>query len=351
MNLALHVTLFALGATAYAGIGLLSQLSKDPKTGTYAYSMPSVILGSEICKLLISTTFLIHEEGSVSGGFKKIRWMPWQTLAFFSVPSLIYCVGNNLDILCNRYMDSATFQVCSQLKILATALLWSLVFRESLGSRKWTALCLLLLGGAFASWPSDTSKAGAVQHMYITKLGVVSIIVYASCSASAAIATEWIYKTVSATDSIHLQNIAMYTIGVITNFCLFFLARKPSDGFPHLFEGFNFWTWCLMLNFCLLGILISFIMKYLDNIQKLLMSGASMYVSAIFTTVMLDLYPTIQFVLGLCIVTAGLVTFHWDKLSTLATPAKLQDGLKEAAARITDTGACKDVEQGRKSAD
>jgi UDP-galactose transporter len=215
--------------------------------------------------------------------------MPWQTLAFFSVPSVIYCIGNNLDILCNRYMDSATFQVCSQLKILATALLWSLVFRESLGSRKWAALCLLLLGGAFASWPSDTSKAGAVQHMYITKLGIVSIIAYASCSASAGIATEWIYKTVNVADSIHLQNIAMYTIGVITNFLFFFAVRKPSRDFPNVFEGFNFWTWCLMLNFSSLGILTSFILRYLDNIQKLLMSGASMYVSAICTTVLFGL--------------------------------------------------------------
>lgn len=331
----LHVTLFVLGATAYAGVGLLSQLSKNPKTGTYDYSMPSVILGSEICKLLISITFLIQEEGSVSKGFKTIRRMPWQTLAIFSAPSLLYCIANNLGILCNRYMDSATFQVCSQLKILATALLWSFVFRETLGSRKWTALCLLLLGSAIASWPHGMSKAGADQHMYITNLGIASVIGFAVCSAAAAVATEWIYKKVGAAESIHLQNIAIYAIGVITSFCFFFVGRKPSHGFPQVFEGFNFWTWCLMLNFCSLGLLVSFIMRYLDNIQKLLMGGASMYVSAVCTTVMFGLYPTINFVLGLCLVTGGLVTFHWDKLSTLA--------------RSTDTDACKNLEQGPKN--
>jgi UDP-galactose transporter len=329
MKQVLYPVLFLLGACGYAGVGIFSQLSKDPTTGTYRFNMPSVILGSEICKLLMSSMFLSQEEGSVNACIKKVWNMPRRTLLFFSVPSIIYAVGNNLDMVCNRFMDSATFQVCSQLKILFTALLWSFVFKESLGLRKWVALVCLLLGGAAASWPSGESEEdkSRLEHMYITNLGVLSIIAYASCGASAGIATEGIYKSIGAAESIHLQNIAMYSVGVVTIFILFVLSRKETTNFLDVFEGFNFWTWCLMLNFCSLGLLSSFIMKYLDNIQKLLMSGASMYVSATFTTFILGLQPTQNFIFGLLVVTSGLVIFNWDKLvAAKVVPSDIEMG-------------------------
>eukprot|EP00929_Paragymnodinium_shiwhaense_P083480 TRINITY_DN44513_c0_g1_i1.p1 TRINITY_DN44513_c0_g1~~TRINITY_DN44513_c0_g1_i1.p1 ORF type:complete len:338 (-),score=59.48 TRINITY_DN44513_c0_g1_i1:4-1017(-) len=316
LNWASYGGLFVLGSCLYAGLGILSQLSKEAD-GSYAYSMPSVVLGAESTKLLLSCCFLQQEVGGVDAAVKVVRRAPWKSWWMFAVPSAIYSVGNNLDMLCNQYMDSATFQVCAQLKILTTGVLWWCVFRQALGIRKWLALTMLMFGSALAAMP--TGDADAPRKMFIEPIGMVLILIYASCSALASVYTEYVYKTVGMNESIHFQNIAMYTFGIMLNFLFYMsdrrrqvLAGVEASWLP--MHGYNFWTWCLLANYAFMGLLTSFIMKYLDNIQKLLMAGASMYVSTFATSVLFRLLPSGTFVLGLAMVTGALATYHWEKI-------------------------------------
>jgi len=107
----------------------------------------------------------------------------------------------------------------------------------------------------------------------------------------------------------------MYTFGVIMNGTMYahgkIQANEPGSWLPC--KGYDFWTWCLLANYAFMGLLTSFIMKYLDNIQKLLMAGASMYVSTFATSTLFKFTPSISFVMGLLMVTAALFTYHWDK--------------------------------------
>jgi len=318
-----YVALFAVGSTLYSGLGVLSQLSKEPD-GAYAFSMPTVVLIAECCKLVLSFGFLSWQEGGAMGALGVIRRAPLKTWALFSVPSMIYSVGNNLDMLCNQYMDSAMFQVLVQLKILTTAVLWRIAFQTPLEWRKWVALGLLTTGGAAAALPSGALSSGedgaAQQTMSIKPFGMVLIFCYTMCSGLAGVYTEYIYKVTSFEESIHFQNFTMYTVGVVTNFGFYIYGNQEtplSENFTSILRGYNFFTWCLIGNYAFMGLLTSFIMKFLDNIHKLLMSGASMYVSATLTCLLFGLLPSPQFVLGMVIVSCALATYHWDKLQVL----------------------------------
>jgi len=311
----LRAFLFAVGSVCYALLGIFSQLSKSAD-GSYAFSMPTVVLTAEAVKLCLSTFFLLRETRSLSGVLRAVFNTPVRTWFLWMCPSILYSLNNNLDMLNNQYMDPATEQVLVQLKILTTGLAWWFVFQEPLGTRKWLALVLLFLGCVGAGWPQEAS-AGSRSTMYIEPFGVFLVGVYASISAIAGVYNEWLYKVGGAKESIHASNIRLYMIGVAFNF-LGFVSALPAENRAQslhgLWRGYNGYTWGLVATYAIMGLLLSQVMKYFGSIVKLFISGSSMYVSAVLTWAIFGLKPSVMFVLSLSVVTLAILIFNAEKL-------------------------------------
>eukprot|EP00746_Dinoflagellata_sp_MGD_P000417 gnl/MRDRNA2_/MRDRNA2_100742_c0_seq1.p1 gnl/MRDRNA2_/MRDRNA2_100742_c0~~gnl/MRDRNA2_/MRDRNA2_100742_c0_seq1.p1 ORF type:complete len:342 (-),score=36.87 gnl/MRDRNA2_/MRDRNA2_100742_c0_seq1:408-1433(-) len=323
----LYVLLFACGAILYAADGVLSQLSKS-EDNTYKYSMPSVVFIAEWTKLILSVIFLSREKGSPGQAIAAVSKMPLRSWAGFAVPGALYAINNNLAMLCNQYMDSATFQVMSQMKIGTTGLLWWIVFRMSLGLRKSFAIVLLMMGSMCASWPSGVGK----NVTYIEPLGIGLAAVYCTISAVAGVFTEWLYKG-QAHVSVHLQNIKMYTWGVVGNYAMYLVGQNKSGldlwgSSVNIIDNYNIYTWCLVADFACLGLLMSVIMRYFTNVHKLLMVGSSMYVSCLLTAVLLNVLPSMMYILGMLLVTFSLIMYNWDKLIQVWPYAKKSDEIE-----------------------
>ncbi|MBA0688782.1 hypothetical protein Goari_006549 [Gossypium aridum] len=98
-------------------------------------------------------------------------------------------------------------------------------------------------------------------------LGILS----ACLSALAGVYTEFLMK--KNNDSLYWQNIQLYTFGSIFN-----MARLVVDDFrggfekgpwwQRLFNGYSITTWLVVLNLGSTGLLVSWLMKYADNIVK-----------------------------------------------------------------------------------
>lgn len=76
-----------------------------------------------------------------------------------------------------------------------------------------------------------------------------------------------------------------------------------------------------------MGIIVAFVMKYLGNIHKLLMTAAAMYVSAALTASVFGILPTPMFAFGLLLNTVAIGLFNWQMLSQIKSeslPAQLQ---------------------------
>jgi len=327
----LRVFLFAVGAFCYALLGILSQLSKSAD-GSYAYSMPGVVLCAEAVKLCLSVAFLRQETGSLENTLGTIRAANFWLWASFSVPALLYAIGNILDMENNRHMDPATEQLLVQLKILTTALTWRIVFQTPLGWRKWLSLVFLFLGAALAAWPS-ASGGKAVKTMYIDPIGFVFVFMHCWTSALAGVYNEWLYKNKQGrADSIHVCNVRLYAIGCLFHLCFHFasnpLGRHPIFG---LFTGFNRYTWCLVLTYAMMGLLLAQVMKFFDNIVKLFISGSSMYVSAVLSWLIFGFAPGPFFVAGLVVVTIAIFVYNAERIAPfLGVSVVSQDRPKKA---------------------
>lgn len=309
-NLWISVKKYWLLLAALFLFGTYGMFIRASKLGSseIAYSMSTMCLCSEALKLSLTIIFLILEQGA-SGAWNSVKNNSTKEWVMFGVPALIYACTNNLDALVNNFMDPATFQVLSQMKILTTASLWWLVFRKPILTHQWGGLVLLMLGSACVAFKpqEDTSSE---SMMYCGFMGLLLLLLQVSLSACAGISTEWIYKSGSGLNtSIHLQNLSMYLWGIAFNL----IATLYSDRGNLSLSGFNVFTWILVCNYAFKGLVISQVMKYFSCIVKVLVVGGSIFIAKFGTSLFFGIHATSIQNFGLFIVVGALILYNGEK--------------------------------------
>jgi hypothetical protein len=107
---------------------LLLQLSKDAATGRFRYSPLSVTFVAEAAKLLFSVT-AVYGTPAAAAAAPPLRAADCARAA---VPALLYCAQNNLVFAAMAHLDPPLYQLLSNLKIVATALLTRVVLHRAL---------------------------------------------------------------------------------------------------------------------------------------------------------------------------------------------------------------------------
>jgi Nucleotide-sugar transporter len=105
-------------------------LSREPGQPLYLASTAVFIM--EIMKFVICCVVIAYQSGGDLLGELHLHVIQApEEVAKLCVPSLLYCVQNNLLYLALTNLDAATYQVCYQLKILTTALFSAVLLQVS----------------------------------------------------------------------------------------------------------------------------------------------------------------------------------------------------------------------------
>jgi len=304
-----YVQLFVVPVAAllYGIHGIVGRLSRKG-LDIAPYSVATVIFIAELTKLIVSLGCLSRLNG-FGKAIRMVTEVPVRNHFHFAIPAFIYMITNNLDIHMLRYMDPGTQFVLAQLKIVSTALLWRAFFKKPISTAKWTGIAFLVAGSAMCGWPKDEKKE---KEMYIEKMGLILISVQIILSACAGIYNEWVFKNIESNQSIHLQNISMYTWGIILNFAKQQMFREgqgtlrtgmeEDEGF---FAGWSIFTIALVCTYAFKGLLMAQLMKYANNIVKLFVYGIALLITNFLTWLVFGLVATTMFLIGLTLVVIG----------------------------------------------
>ncbi|KAL7257350.1 hypothetical protein ACSBR1_003618 [Camellia fascicularis] len=130
------------------------------------------------------------------------------------------------------------------------------------------------------------------------KLAVSGLLLWRECQNSSPrrMTTEWKIK----------WKFMMLRFGVIFN-----MARLILDDFTGGFEngpwwqrllnGYSITTWLVVLNLGSTGLLVSWLMKYADNIVKLYSTSMAMLLTMVLSIYLFNFKPTLQLFLGIII--------------------------------------------------
>ncbi|NWT73102.1 S35A4 protein, partial [Prunella himalayana] len=251
--------------------------------GAIPFSSTSVVVLVELTKLALSLPFLL-------AGPRLPAALCRRHAAPFALSALLYAANNNLVVHMQLFMDPSTFQVLSNLKIVSTALLYSLLLRRRLGARRWLALLLLLAaGGAYSCGGLRGPGEPRGMRLHVTPVGLLLLSVYCLISGLSAVYTEAILKSQAL--PLSLQNVFLYFFGVLLNL----LGSVWSGTEGGFLEGFSPWVLLVVLSQALNGLIMSVVMKHSSNITRLFIISCSILVNALLSVALFNLQLTLLF--------------------------------------------------------
>lgn len=268
--------------------------------GAIPFSSTSVVVLVELTKLALSLLFLLVGVQEPPGAA-----LSWRHAAPFALSALLYAANNNLVVHMQLFMDPSTFQVLSNLKIVSTALLYSLLLRRRLGWRRWLALLLLLAAGvAYSCGGLRGHGDPGGMRLHVTPVGLLLLSVYCLISGLSAVYTEAILKSQAL--PLSLQNIFLYFFGVLLNL----LGSVWSGMEGGFLEGFSPWVLLVVLSQALNGLIMSVVMKHSSNITRLFVISCSILVNALLSVVLFNLQLTLLFFMAVACIGLAVYLYY-----------------------------------------
>ncbi|KAL8141598.1 hypothetical protein V2J09_014630 [Rumex salicifolius] len=278
--------------------GILTTLSQSG--GGYKYDYATVPFLAEIFKLIVSSILLWREFKTSSSARMTTDW---KTVRLFPIPSVIYLIHNNIQFATLTYVDTSTYQIMGNLKIITTGILFRIFLRRKLSNLQWMAIVLLAIGTT-TSQVKGCGEASCDSLFSAPIQGYMLGVLSACLSALAGVYTEFLMK--KNNDSLYWQNVLLYMFGAIFN-----MVRLIVDDFTNgfekgpwwqrLFDGYSIITWIVVLNLGSTGLLVSWLMKYADNIVKVYSTSMAMLLTMIISVYLFTFKPTMQLFLGIFI--------------------------------------------------
>eukprot|EP00118_Oscarella_pearsei_P004673 m.20354 g.20354 ORF g.20354 m.20354 type:complete len:378 (+) comp28003_c0_seq1:444-1577(+) len=258
--------------------------------GKFAYHSSSAVLLVELSKLA-STIFMCVIIRPSFDGFNV------RSVLVLAVPSVLYVISNNLTYTALEHASPVSLTILSNVRLLMVAFIYRLILARPISRVRWVAMVCLTFGVTGSQMRLD-------MHLSVTWLGLILILLKAFLSVVCGIYTEIVLK--HHISHFHVQNLQMYTWGVIINFLLFlFGSNKPllelKDTF---FEGFTLLVWVSIFVGAMAGIVSGAVMKHLDNIAKFFGTSVATIMLGLFTAYLLpeEFQFSFQFLLGALVV-------------------------------------------------
>lgn len=284
-----------------------------------------------------------------------------------AIPACLYVLQSSLQYVAISNLDSATYQVTYQFKILPTALFSVLLLRKKLSARKWIALALLMFGVAIVQIPTDPTSLvtdtpsrmtfprsllhwrsnpghsssspfqkrsatyegiaedeGLVKQISNTPLGLTAAISGCVVSAAASVYFERIVKDATTPVSLWTRNVQLsfYSLFPALFIGVVFVDGEEVAQYGFL-SGYNWVVWVTVAFQALGGILISLCVTYADNIAKSFAICISILISLCVSIWFFDFILTRNFLIGTSIVLFATYLYNSSERSHRPPPIRI----------------------------
>ena len=290
-----HSVLFKFGCCTLllffsVAAALSAEASKSPGGTTYPYNSFVIPCTVEAVKFLFSTLCLFSLKVR---GVQVDTSISISSMCGYMFPALCYFISNNCMLIIIRELGPATFQITSNLKSLATGILMYTVLGRKLTWLQWKALVLLVIGSIVSQIPSEDNEFSSHTT------GYMYVLINCFASGAGGVVSEKMLKNSTGVHpaSIHWQNMQLYFFGFCFGMLTF--AKSSAGDVSLFFAGFNLFAYATVVSLSVSGLLVSFVLKYMDNFAKCFVSGASITVVALVQAAMKDETISLKMLLGM----------------------------------------------------
>ena len=264
-----------------------------------------MVLLVEIVKLgFCGAVFFIQYKSTPYSKREELRDLNFNQSLHFLVPAVLYAASNTLVYVGMSYISAAFFHVFGNIRILTAGILYRIMMKRKQSDIQWLSMVLIAAGALLSS---TEEKKGDSDNPILGFVFIMSMTIF---STSASIYSEKYFKKTQGL-SIFFQNIVLYSYGIIVNIIVLIFRY---DGEKGVFEGFDQAGFFVLLVQSTMGVSLSFIFKYLDNIVYVISLVVSMFLTALFSAVFSNFSFSLNFIAALVVVTIGIYFFYRDKI-------------------------------------
>ncbi len=297
--------LSALVALVVQNTSLVIILKLTFRHGAIPYAASTVVLVTEIVKLL--TCYVVHMVSSNNASLLDIlRQLRSQKL--FYVPPVLYVVQNNLLFYGAKRLPSLIYMLCSQSKILTTALMSKVILGAEINRKQYICLVLLIFGIVIVQSLQDGQSANiSVAPRGNLWLGMTAVFLASLTSAIAGVVLEKIFKMPTLSNSVVVHTIwsrnvqmSLVSIPVAVVVVYFQDAERLVGG--TFFEGYDGVLWLVVALQATGGIITAYVLKFASNILKCLAIAISICFCAAYSVISGELELSTYLVTGVFLV-------------------------------------------------
>ncbi|XP_066590926.1 UDP-galactose transporter senju isoform X1 [Prorops nasuta] len=253
--------------------------------GHYEYNTVIVVLATEILKLIVSAILYCYKNKPVELAHEIIHHK--NVLLLYMIPSILYCLYNNLAFVNLAEFDPTTYYILLQFRVVVTGIIFQLVFKKYLSMKQWISLFILTIGCMVKHIHISQNSENFETNFHIN-INIIFIVIQVICSCLAGVYNEYLLKGKGANINIFLQNIFMYFDSIICNIIAFVILINVPNSFAIQFNNNNHHSIftqpkiiLIMINNAAVGIITSFFLKNLNSILKTFASALELVFTAI----------------------------------------------------------------------
>ena len=140
-------------------------VTNSKTNGVYLYDPNSSVLATEAMKLMLASfLFFSQLRRSKLGTADAPKYAVTSSVILkFSIPALIYMLGNNMLYLALRYLDAPTYQILGNAKIVVVAIVQRLMLKSKKAVVQWLGVALLMLGMMVIASGKLSESAGSAS--------------------------------------------------------------------------------------------------------------------------------------------------------------------------------------------
>ena len=269
---------------------ILTEASKLPD-GTYPYNTFAIPCAVEAVKLLVSTLLLNHTRFA-QGLSRKPLGFEFRTTAVYAFPAFCYFVSNNCMFHIIKHLGASTFQIMNNLKVLSTGIFMYVFLNRKLSWLQWKALIILAIGCMVTQLSPNPHSSTSTENVKLSHVtGYVLVFINVIAAGAGGVFSEKLLKgitkkTSTTETSIHWQNIQLYIFGFAFGLVSLYMDDAGNISPSNVFRGFNSFAYATVISLATCGLLVSFILKHLDNVIKCFCTAFSVLCVALIDSAM-----------------------------------------------------------------
>ncbi|KAK9070231.1 hypothetical protein SSX86_010631 [Deinandra increscens subsp. villosa] len=267
----------------------------------------SLVLACEIVKVICALV-LMARDGSLNKALKE--WTLIGSLSASGLPAAIYALQNSLLQISYKSLDSLTFSMLNQTKLIFTALFTYIILRQRQSIQQVGALFILILAAVLLSIGEGSRKDyGSDNPDEIVLYGIIPVLIASVLSGLASALCQWASQVKK--HSSYLMTVEMSLVGSL---CLLASTYKSPDGEAMRQHGFFYgWTPLTMIPVIINavgGILVGLVTSYAGGVRKGFVIVSALLVTALLQFVFDGKPPSSFCLLALPLVMASISIYQ-----------------------------------------